>query len=371
MRDPNAPDRVRSFAFFVIAALYFFFAQIVAGRAANGLVSGEWYLLVERGMLLFLLVVGYGAMGRAFQGQRRPIEAMGLVFRPGWRREFGRGAALGWGMLIVSIFPMVLAGGLIVTIWTNPRQWLLLFLDLFVLAIASLAEEVAFRGYPFQRLIESIGPFLATLLLSAIFGAVHLSNPSASAASITITVFAGWLLSIAYLRTRALWFSWGWHFAWNVSMGVIFGLPISGLTRFSPVVQSNTVGPVWLTGGNYGPEGSIIAAIVLLAGLVVVSVLTRRDAPEPAQPAVPLAGGAVETVSSFSPGEQAESLPLRRPTQQWEENSHPLTSGAGPENPPPAPETKISASHSQESPASPPADGLSPASGTEDAHPLV
>lgn len=284
MRDAAVPDRARSFAFFVIAAIYFFFAQLIAEHSALGLVSGEWTPLVERAILLFLLLVGYAAMGRAFEGQARPLQAMGLSFRAGWQREFGLGAALGWSMLILSILPTVLIGGLIVSIWTSPRHWFLLLIDVLILAVAALAEEVAFRGYPFQRLVDSIGPVAATLLLSILFGLAHMFNPSANTASVVITVFAGWLLAAAYLRTRALWFSWGWHFAWNVSMGIFFGLPISGITRFSPIIQSNTVGPEWMTGGDYGPEASVVAGIVILAGLIAVFVMTRGYARRYARP---------------------------------------------------------------------------------------
>jgi uncharacterized protein len=278
--------RVRAFGYFVISVIYFFFAQIVAAHAANGLASGDYAELAERGILLFLLLVGYAAMGRGFEGQPHPLQAMGLVFRPGGQREFGLGAALGWGMVIASILPMVLAGGLIVSAWTSPHQFVMLVLDLLVLAIAALAEEVAFRGYPFQRLIDAVGPTLATLILSGLFGLAHIFNPGANRGTIAVTVFTGWLLSIAYLRTRALWFSWGWHFAWNASMGVLFGLPVSGLTRFSPVIQSNTIGPEWITGSDYGPEGSLVTAIVVLVGIFVAVRLTRDYAYRFAQPVI-------------------------------------------------------------------------------------
>ena len=214
----TAADRVRSFGYVIIAAIYFYIAQSVSVHAANGLTSGVWLPFIERGILLFLLVVGYAAMARAFNRQREPIRAMGLVFRPGWQREFGLGAALGWGMLLASILPLVLSGGLIITFWAIPRQFGILVIDLLMLAVASLAEEVAFRGYPFQRLIDAIGPTLATIVFSFVFAAVHMFNPGANRASFLITVFSSWLLSVAYLRTRALWVCWGWHFAWNASM---------------------------------------------------------------------------------------------------------------------------------------------------------
>jgi membrane protease YdiL (CAAX protease family) len=288
---PLSPaDRVRSFGYVIIAVIYFYIAQNVSGHAAHGLSSGVWLLFLERGILLFLLLLGYAAMARAFNGRREPIRSMGLVFRPGWRKEFGLGAALGWAMLLVSILPLVLSGGLIITFWAIPRQFGILIIDLLVLAVAALAEEVVFRGYPFQQLVEAMGPTLATILFSIFFAVMHMFNPGANRASFLVTVFCGWLLSVAYLRTRALWVAWGWHFAWNASMCVLFGLPVSGITQFSPVIQSNTVGPLWMTGGEYGPEASAVTAIVILLGIFVVYRTTRGLAYLHTQPVIVAAG---------------------------------------------------------------------------------
>jgi uncharacterized protein len=283
-------DRVRVFGYVILAAIYFYLAQSIAVHAANGLSSGLWTGIIERSVLLFLLVVGYAAMARVLNRQRKPVREMGLVFRSGWKREFGLGAALGWGMLLVSILPMVLTGGLIVTFWAIPRQFGILLLDLLLLAIAALAEEVAFRGYPFQQLIQAMGPTLATIVFSLGFAALHMFNPGANRASFVVTVFSSWLLSVAYLRTRALWVCWGWHFAWNASMCLLFGLPVSGITEYSPVIQSNTIGPAWMTGGDYGPEASAVTAFVLLIGIFVVYRATRAYAYRYAQPVIISAG---------------------------------------------------------------------------------
>jgi len=192
--------------------------------------------------------------------------------------------------LVASILPLVLSGGLIITFWAIPRQFGILLIDLLVLAVASLAEEVAFRGYPFQRLIDAMGPTMATIVFSFVFAALHMFNPGASRASFMVTVFSSWLLSVAYLRTRALWVSWGWHFAWNASMCLLFGLPVSGITQFSPVIQTNTVGPLWMTGGDYGPEASTVTAIVLLIGIFIVYRTTRGLAYLHTQPVIVPAG---------------------------------------------------------------------------------
>lgn len=282
----TAGGRVRALGWFFIAAIYFVFAQQISLRAANGLSSGDWFLLVQSLVLLFLLLVGFAAMGYAAQNQREPLRAMGLVRREGRGREFALGVALGWGGVVACVLPAAMIGGLAVRFWTNEHQFLLVFANLLTLAVAALAEEVAFRGYPFQRLIDAIGPTMATLLMSVFFALMHVFNTNASAASTLSTVLAGWLLSIAYLRTRALWLPWGFHFGWNVSMGLIFGLPVSGITSFNTVITSRAVGPVWLTGGSYGPEGSAIAVLVLPVLMIVLVKATRDYAHRYAAPVI-------------------------------------------------------------------------------------
>lgn len=291
--------RLRAFAWFIVAVVYFVLAREIAIRAATGLASGDWLELVNRTCLLFLLVVGYAGMGYAGQRQREPIKAMGLVRRPGWGHEFALGSALGWGGMVACVLPIALTGGLVVTLFTTQRQFGLIFLDLAILAIAALAEEVAFRGYPFQRLIDATNPTIATIFMSLLFGFIHLSNPGASMASTVVTIFAGWLLALAYLRTRALWVGWGFHFTWNATMGVLFGLPISGITNFSPVVASNTVGPLWMTGGEYGPEGSIICVLVILVLIFVLIACTRDLKYRHAQPVI-VPGGIPVDIDAIS-----------------------------------------------------------------------
>lgn len=286
-------ERLRAFGFFILALVYFLFAVQVSGSAARGLTSGDTRELLARSILLFLLLVGYAGMGFAFQSQREPIKAMGLMLRPGWQREFGLGLALGWGGIVACVLPIALFGSLVVTLWNTPRQYGLFLLNLLVLGVAGLAEEVAFRGYPFQRLIEAVGPTTATILMAVFFGLIHLRNPGATSASTLVTVLSGVLLATAYLQTRALWLPWGFHVGWNWVMALLFGLPVSGL-NFSAVVDSNPIGPVWLTGGAYGPEGSLTAVIVLVIGLVVLVRVTRDYAWKYAQPVIVAAGYPVD-----------------------------------------------------------------------------
>jgi uncharacterized protein len=272
-------ERTLQLALFVTSAAWFLAADTVAAHAARGL-SERFGLdaarpLLTWAFLLFLLAVGFSLLQALARRRSSLREVLGLPKRPTARREWELGAALGWGLLVLAVLPMAAAGTLHVQFWTQPRAFGLLLLNLVTLAVAALAEEVAFRGYSYGRLIEAIGPVAATTVMSLLFGVGHVLNPGATWASTLVTILAGVLLSVAWLRTRGLWLGWGLHFAWNASMGILFGLPISGINDFASIVQTRAFGRLWLTGGNYGPEGAGITVIVLLIGIVVLVRVTR------------------------------------------------------------------------------------------------
>lgn len=272
-------DRPLQIALFLTSAAWFFASQTVAGRAATGL-SMRFNLSDERSLiavifLLFLLVIGFTFLQIIAHQSASIREALGLPRRATAAREWGTGAAVGWGLVVLAVLPMMLAGTLHVIYWTSLRAFWLVLINLVVLAISALAEEVAFRGYPFRRLIEAVGPTGATVLMSLFFGLLHGFNPAATWISVLITMFAGVLLSIAWLRTHGLWLGWGLHFAWNASMGILFGLPVSGIIDFSSVVQTRAIGPTWLTGGDYGPEGALLTLVAIVIGIVVVVYVTQ------------------------------------------------------------------------------------------------
>jgi membrane protease YdiL (CAAX protease family) len=272
-------ERTLQLALFITSVVWFLAADTVAVRAARG-ISERFALDAARPLLtsiflLFLLAVGFSILQSISRRRSSVREVIGLPRRPTARREWQLGAALGWTLVVLAVLPMVLAGTLNIQFWTQPRAFGLLLLNLITLAVAALAEEVAFRGYPFRRLIEAIGPVAATITISLLFGLGHALNPGANWTSTLVTMLAGLLLSIAWLRTHGLWLGWGFHFAWNASMGILFGLPISGINDFASVVQTRSFGRLWLTGGAYGPEGANFTAIVLLIGIVILVRITR------------------------------------------------------------------------------------------------
>jgi len=270
-----AGGRLRAYLQFLAALLYFFFARSLATRGADGLVGDAWFPLVEQAMLVFLLLVGFAAMGFWFDRQSHPINEQGLPRREGWLREIGLGLATGWGVALACVIPLTIVGGIAMSFFTQGSAWGWLLADAAFFALLALAEEIAYRGYAFQCFIRALGPTGATLGFAVIYAIIQALTLGANRASFMVSMAFSLLLSTAYLRTRALWVSWGINFAWKASRALVFGLAVSGVTSHSPVVQGDPMGPFWLTGGAYGLDGSWLAMVVLLAAIPVVFRVTR------------------------------------------------------------------------------------------------
>jgi membrane protease YdiL (CAAX protease family) len=202
------------------------------------------------------------------------LAAQGLSRSGPWLRQCCDGVLLGASMVTVCVLAVRLLGGLSFVVVTSAKTALALGLVFALLLGGAIKEEVAFRGYPFQRLIEGggprWGPLLGIAVLSILFGLVHWHNPNRTAFSTANTVLIGIVLAVAYLRTGALWFPIGIHFGWNFMLGVVFGLPVSGITDFAVVIHGSANGPVWLTGGAYGIEASAVATGVVALSLIPV-----------------------------------------------------------------------------------------------------
>lgn len=199
---------------------------------------------------------------------RRSFRQLGLWRYEGWGREFSLGLGLGVALISLVAALLVLLGGEVQ--WQTGAMTLteaLAGLGWYCLLIlpAAAHEEVVFRGYPFQRLVQGWGPTVAVAALAGLFGLLHLGNPNPTALSTANTMLAGVLLAVAYLKTRGLWLPIGLHFAWNFWMGPVLGFAVSGIELKARLLEARGGDPVWLTGGSYGPEGSIVTTVVVAA----------------------------------------------------------------------------------------------------------
>lgn len=136
-------------------------------------------------------------------------------------------------------------------------------------------EELFSRGYHLQTIASGASLFWGVIISSAVFGALHLGNPSATWVSTTGIFFAGIYLAYGYVRTRQLWLPIGLHIGWNFFEGVVFGFPVSGRDIYA-LTRIEVTGPEIWTGGAFGPEAGLIVLPSLLLGAGLIYWFTRN-----------------------------------------------------------------------------------------------
>ena len=179
------------------------------------------------------------------------------------------------GLLVGALMLSAAVGGLYalgVYEFSGPRSaspW-----STIAMAVESgVMEELLMRVIILRLLMRAFGIWPALVLQAALFGALHLANPNATAtAAVAIAIEAGLMLAGFYLLTGRLWVSIGVHAAWNFTQGWVWGASVSGV----PVAESWFVSkpkpgvPEFLSGGAFGPEASAPAMVVGTAVAVVV-----------------------------------------------------------------------------------------------------
>jgi hypothetical protein len=210
---------------------------------------------------------------------------LGLGTRDGSARELGTGLAIGSIAMTGLVAALIASGAAHVDrIGFDPGR---LGLGLAVLAAAAVAEEVVYRSVMLTGLsILTRRPVLALIASSALFGVVHLTDSTdATVVSVLSNAMGGLMYGVAFLRTGRIWMPVGLHFAWNFVQGTIFGFAVSADTSYSGAIVHSTVdGARWLTGGQYGPEGSVWSLLARVAIIVMVLLATRHRQADPHSP---------------------------------------------------------------------------------------
>ncbi len=206
--------------------------------------------------------------------ERRSFASIGFKLHRNWLRDFGLGSAMGAAALAIAVGIAAVANTITFSVQTRgiaslSRGFIIGFL---FFLIAGATEELIFRGFPFQALVHNLGGVAAVAITSVVFGLAHLANPSASAFSTINTILAGVWLGLAYLMTRSLWLATALHYSWNFAMVFIFGLPVSGFTTLDQLawLRGSTGAPAWISGGNYGPEGGVVATVALILSTLAI-----------------------------------------------------------------------------------------------------
>jgi membrane protease YdiL (CAAX protease family) len=188
---------------------------------------------------------------------------------------FTRGVGIGVSMAVAVLLLLVFSGNASVSRSGDPFMSYAVAATpaLGLLAVAALAEELLFRGLPLARLAAATGPLWASVILTAGFIGLHTSNPGVTTLGLLNIGLASMLLSTTFFFWGGVPAAWGLHLGWNAGLALGADAPVSGLGFRLPVFEFQPSGPEWVSGGAFGPEGGVMATLVMI---LAVSVLSRR-----------------------------------------------------------------------------------------------
>ncbi|MGK0465761.1 CPBP family intramembrane glutamic endopeptidase [Clostridium sp.] len=266
----------------IIVCLLWVLLFLIGGEGIGMVISGFTRKVIGNNpavLLLNDLIFGFIfitllVFARVKFREKRTISSIGLK-KEGFLKKYLIG--FGIGILMFSLVVLLLSISGHITVDTNPVSptgILALSGMLIVLPgwmIQSATEEILSRGWFMNVLGARYNIAVGLIVSSAFFGLMHLGNPNVSLLAILNIFLVGAFLGLYVIKTNDLWGVCGLHAAWNWTQGNIFGFEVSGQKVASGSLMSlKLTGAQWVTGGGFGPEAGMVAAIVLSIGIIVV-----------------------------------------------------------------------------------------------------
>ena len=232
----------------------------------------------------FCFLVVFGAALTMARLERRPAGVYGLPLQGALGKLFWQGCLFGLAEISVLISLVSAFGGYSFgSIALSEREllrWAVIWAIFFL--FVGLFEEFLFRGYTQFTLADGIGFWPAAILLSCLFGAVHLDNPGEDWAGAASVVTIGLVFAFALRRTGNLWFAVGWHASFDFGETFLYSVPNSGVVFEGHLSNATLHGATWLTGGAVGPEGSVFSFVTMGISALAIHVLFPAKNNKPA-----------------------------------------------------------------------------------------
>jgi membrane protease YdiL (CAAX protease family) len=257
-----------------LALLTFMAVVIIGQQIAVKLLSltqldKEYRNLLKGLFVSSACILSYILFFRNYERRTIPeLSAKGLA------KNLFTGALIGFVLQSLTICVIYLNGHYSV-VNINPISFILIpFAIMFTVAII---EEILVRGIIFRIVEEKLGTYISLAISSLLFGAFHLLNPHSTLISGICITTAGFMLGAAFVYSRNLWMPIALHFAWNFTQSGIFGAITSGNDKTGSLLEAKIQGPEFITGGEFGPEGSIQAIAFCILGTILLLFLSKKE----------------------------------------------------------------------------------------------
>jgi uncharacterized protein len=230
-------------------------------------------LLLSEGLLNLLPLLLAAAVMTMIE--KRSFADYGMPLNEAFGKRFWQGVPIGFIML--SILLLLIAArqgfsldGVAVGGAAAVGLGVLYFIGFI---FVGMFEEFSFRGYMQSTLSSGIGFWPAALILSILFGAIHLGNSGEAKIGAFMAGCFGLVAAFALRRTGNIWYPIGMHASWDWGETYFYGTPDSGILAQGHFLNSSFHGPDWLTGGSVGPEGSWFVFLVMILWAIAIHFL--------------------------------------------------------------------------------------------------
>lgn len=197
-----------------------------------------------------------------------------------WFAEWGRGVLLGGLCASAAVVPALLAGALRIHGFRPVERPEVLAALAIVLVLEAAREELGFRG-PSQRDLTAAAGFpLAAIFLGGSFTVIHAGNPEIGRSGL-LGIFLAALALAGLVRARGdVAMACGLHAGWNGFLGLVWSVPVSGVSLAPALLEVESSGsPLW-TGGSFGAEAGAPGLFVLALLGLVTWMLPARSGPK-------------------------------------------------------------------------------------------
>ena len=274
-----------SLSSFILPVLFIFSGALIAQFLLAPLIIGDssdlprWvrqifglYVMFGMGIIIIFLWVKFF--------ERREIFTLGFV-KKGALKDYLSGFGVGIFMVTVVVGIIALFGNVEVvdespnTTGIDSLLIVLLFLGGFI--IQGACEEILSRGWMLQVIGARYWPWLGVILSSLLFAILHLGNMGITVMPVVNLVLFGLFMAMYVMKDSNLWAVCGWHSSWNWMLGNVYGLSVSGFGEKVTIFDLNTSGNELISGGGFGPEGSLVTSVVLIIGILLLSYIILKS----------------------------------------------------------------------------------------------
>jgi membrane protease YdiL (CAAX protease family) len=254
-----------------VCFVVFIIAQNVASKLLAFTGLDKDFRNLFKGLIASILVMCAYYIFYKYVEKRRILE----MSTKGILKNLTLGILMGMTLQFLTVLVIYLNGDFKV-ISVNPIFFIII--PLTVAFTVAIFEEILIRGILFRIIEEKLGSYFALIISAIIFGGLHLINPNNSLISATcVAVEGGLLLGAAYIYSRSLWLPIAIHFAWNFIQSGILGAITSGNEKTNSLLNTQITGSKIISGGEFGPEGTIQATIFCLIVTSVLMYLNMKE----------------------------------------------------------------------------------------------